>query len=266
MIDSHCHWDFNVFAAGRSAQLEAFAAAGISHLVLPGVAPSQWPVLEQLTQRFSQAPCRLLAAFGVHPWWGEQLMQSDDATQWQTCIVDYIQQHGVAIGECGLDGSLNWAMSDQCRLFEWHLQLACELKRPLLIHAHKAHNPVLRQLNRYKPPKGGVIHGFSGSLELAQQYWRRGFYIGVGGTITYPRAQKTRRAIASMPIESLLLETDAPDMPLQGFQGQPNSPQQLPLVAQALADLQKKPLTLIKQQTTLNARQLFGLTESDIFL
>ncbi|WP_439135848.1 TatD family hydrolase, partial [Pseudomaricurvus sp.] len=114
-------------------------------------------------------------------------------------------------------------------------------------------------LSHYQPSAGGVIHGFSGSIEQAQQYWRLGFYLGVGGTITYERAKKTRRAIAGMPLESLLLETDAPDMPLDGFQGQPNTPLRLPRIAQCLAELRKAPLADIQKQTAQNTRTLFSL-------
>ncbi len=121
-------------------------------------------------------------------------------------------------------------------------------------------NETLQLLARLKPAGGGVIHGFTGSLDLARQYWALGFYLGVGGSITYPRANKTRQALASMPLESLLLETDAPDMPLNGFQGTPNSPLKIVNIAQALAALRTETIEDIARQTTENAHQLFNLT------
>ena len=104
-------------------------------------------------------------------------------------------------------------------------------------------------IKQQKFTNGGVIHGFSGSEQQALEWIRLGFYIGVGGTITYPRAQKTRTTVARLPLEWVVLETDAPDMPLSGYQGQANSPLQLPLVAQALAQLRQQPLEFIIQQT-----------------
>jgi len=104
-----------------------------------------------------------------------------------------------------------------------------------------------------------VIHGFTGSQQLAAEYWRMGFCLGIGGSITYSRASKTREAIRSMPVESLLLETDAPDMPLSGYQGENNSPLKLPLIAHALAELTGVSIEEVARVTTQNSRHLFGL-------
>ncbi|MBU3070603.1 TatD family hydrolase [Aestuariicella sp. G3-2] len=266
MIDSHCHFDFEVFDDGRSETLQQCAAAGVDGVLIPGTHPGQWASLLALVAQ-PDLPCKLWAAVGWHPWW---VADSNADVERE----DHLNEHGfkerlahhlgsssvVAIGECGLDGSLDTPVDKQLPVFEWQLQLAEAFNLPLILHAHKAHNEVLQQLSRFKPAAGGVIHGFSGSLELAQQYWRLGFYLGVGGTITYERAKKTRRAIAGMPLDSLLLETDAPDMPLSGFQGQPNTPLRLPLVAQCLADLKELPLTEIQKQTDQNTRQIFALS------
>ncbi len=259
MIDSHCHWDFPEFDHDRSGQLQSLALADVSHLLVLGVEPAQWPRLQTLQADYRDAPCQPLLAYGVHPCWGEPLQLTENA--FKTALVQQLQTGAVAIGECGMDGSIEWPEAQQRQLFGWHLQLACDLNLPLLIHAHRAHNPVMQLLSHYRPSAGGVIHGFAGSPELAQQYWRLGFYLGVGGTITYPRAQKTRRALAAVPLQGLLLETDAPDMPLMGYQGQANTPARLPLVAQALADLRQQPLSEIMATTTDNCRRLLRLAE-----
>lgn len=270
MIDSHCHFDFSVFDADRTEILQGCAAAGITGIIVPGIQPSQWqPLLSLLTALSrSVSPCRLWAAVGVHPWWVEALQASFKGTE--TAVKPFCKQqlqdalaqpHVVAVGECGLDGSLLLPLEQQLPVFEWQLQVAADVGLPLILHGHKAHNEILRLLSHYRPAAGGVIHAFSGSEELARQYWRLGFYLGVGGTITYPRASKTRRAIRAMPLESLLLETDAPDMPLNGYQGQRNSPLRLPQIARCLAELREEPLARIQQQTTHNTRRLFALGE-----
>lgn len=257
MIDSHCHFDFDIFDGRRDDLLGQYTELGIDGIVIPGIEPAQWDRAIQLRQKH-QGTCRWWLAFGVHPWWLESLKLTQ--TEFVTTL-DSALTHGnaIAIGECGLDGSINLSIEQQQSVFEWQLQLACERKLPLIIHAHRAHNDVVRLLSRYRPEAGGVIHGFSGSTELAQQYWRLGFYIGVGGTITYPRAKKTRNAIAALPLEAIVLETDAPDMPLQGEQGKPNSPIQLSQVASALAQLRALPVDVVKSQTTHNTERLFSL-------
>ncbi|HEJ9737017.1 TPA: TatD family hydrolase [Proteus mirabilis] len=116
-------------------------------------------------------------------------------------------------------------------------------------------------LRRYSVPRKGVIHGFSGSLQQAERFVQQGYFIGVGGTITYPRAQKTRRAIASLPLERLLLETDAPDMPVSGFQGEPNRPERILAVFSSLCELRQESAEVIANQLYLNSLQLFQLTD-----
>jgi len=257
MIDSHCHFDFDAFDGQRPQLLEQCVIRGIEAIVVPGICPDQWRDLATLVMAHD-SPCRLYATAGLHPWWVKKLDLSLETFKVE---LDRQLQLGscVAIGECGLDGVMGCSLPRQQAFFDIHLQLACDHQLPLILHGHKAHSEVLRLLTQYRPAAGGVIHGFAGSSELAQQYWRLGFSIGVGGTITYKRAQKTRRAIQALPLEALLLETDAPDMPLSGCQGQPSSPLQLPHVAQSLADLRGESLLQVRRQTAHNSRQLFSL-------
>src|SRR5690606_37745894 len=138
----------------------------------------------------------------------------------------------------------------QQQILALHLELAQELKKPLIVHCHKAHNELIAQLKHYQLSAGGVIHAFSGSLEMAQIYRDMGFLLGIGGTITYERAKKTRNAVKHIGLDALVLESDAPDMPLHGRQGQRNSPALIPLIAQALAELQEVPVDEIARATS----------------
>ena len=115
-------------------------------------------------------------------------------------------------------------------------------------------------LKRIDLPRKGVVHGFSGSLQQAQRFIELGYKIGVGGTITYPRASKTRDVMAQLPLSALLLETDAPDMPLNGFQGQPNRPEQAARVFTALCELRKEPEEVIAGALLENTQSVFGIT------
>lgn len=253
-IDSHCHFDFAEFEEDRAALWQQCQIEGIEKLIIPGTEPKQWQQSLAICQQFSG----LYYAAGIHPWWVDKVKDIDEdiRQQWHDQLAS---PHCVAIGECGLDKTIATDIDLQINYFKAHLALACELNLPLIIHVRKSHNETLTLLQHYQPNAGGVIHGFSGSIELAEQYRQLGFYLGIGGTITYPRANKTRNTVSKLPLESIVLETDAPDMPLAGFQGKRNTPLRIPTIAQALADLRNEPLTTIAQVTTQNSRQLFSL-------
>lgn len=256
MIDSHCHFDFADFDTDRESLWQQCQQEGILALVMPGVASEQWPVAQKISETFKD----MYFAAGFHPWWivEEEAHGGIESSidQLASCIA---HPRCLAIGECGLDMMIDTALPTQQMVFEQQLALACEMSKPMIIHARKGHGEILALLKKYQSSRGGVIHGFSGSLEIAEEYWKLGFYLGVGGTITYQRAKKTRQVIAAMPLESLVLETDAPDMPLQSKQGERNSPLYLPEVGQALADLKQLPLADIIQQTTDNSCRLFSI-------
>lgn len=261
MIDSHCHFDFEAFDEQRESVLAQCADEGIGGLVIPGIEPDQWQDLVALKDNYHSVHCGLYIAAGVHPWWLEKVSLSP--SELKRALQNFLECHSVvAIGECGLDGKRPMPVAEQTPFLEAHIDVANEHGLPLILHGYGAHNDLLQLLIRNKPKAGGVIHGFSGSLQLAQQYWRLGFYIGVGGTVTYERARKTRNAIKNMPLEALLLETDAPDMPLAGEQGRDNSPLNLPVIAQELADLKGESLESVIRQTVMNTRQLFRITDA----
>lgn len=256
MIDSHCHFDFEAFDSDRSEVWRRCQAAGVERLVIPGVSPPRWPALFDLV---AEQPA-WYAAVGLHPWWAAETEL--EPAQLQRRIAEQVEQHPcVAIGECGLDGAIVTPLEEQEPLFRAQLALADEWQLPLIVHACRCHSEMLRLLKEYRPARGGVIHAFSGSPEIAREYWKLGFYLGAGGIITYERAAKTRRAFAALPMEAILLESDAPDMPIEGRQGQRNSPEYLPHIAQALAELRETSMEKVAEQARLNTEQLFALNE-----
>ncbi len=255
LFDSHCHFDFDAFEHKQASIWQECQQQGINKLVIPGVEPAQWSKAHHLSQTLPG----VYVAFGLHPWWVEKISESPQ--QFQQTLMSWLASHPecVALGECGLDGGISLATEQQQAYLDVQLQLACEYQLPAILHGYKAHNPLLQSLKRFNLPRGGVIHGFSGSLELALSYWRMGIRIGVGGSVTYPRANKTRKAVSQLPLQAIVLETDAPDMPLYGFQGNPNTPLRLVGVAEALAELRPESLSQIREQTTRNSCELFGV-------
>lgn len=273
-VDSHCHFDFPVFAADRAAVWAHCQRLGVNHLIIPGVSPEQWQTAAQLCQQY---PGFYYAA-GIHPHWIEQqhwcatnsVGLLDEITQQQIkqLLGDEFtrRQRGagercIAVGECGLDKLIQVPLALQQQLLGLHIELANQFHKPLIIHSVKTHNEILTCFKQQPPRYGGVIHAFSGSLEMAQQFIAHGFLLGVGGTITYERAQKTRATFSKIPLQYLLLETDAPDMPVCGKQGERNSPEYLPVIAQTLAQLQGVSVEQVAEVTTRNAHRLFGLPE-----
>ncbi|HTF83049.1 MAG TPA: TatD family hydrolase [Cellvibrio sp.] len=262
LVDSHCHFDFAAFDPDRAAVWAAAQGVGVGQLIIPGVAPDQWQAAAQVSAKYSGIYC----AAGVHPWWVKDLVGADLSTQQRDKMRDQLRKTltaspCVAVGECGLDKLVDGHFEHQQQLFSMQVELACELNMPLIIHCRKAHNEVIALLRRHRPPAGGVIHAFSGSTRIAETYIDMGFYLGIGGTITYERAHKTRQAVSDVPLTALLLESDAPDMPLCGRQGERNSPQYLPETLRILAGLREQSVAEVAAQTTNNTRRLFRLPD-----
>ncbi|MCV2883241.1 TatD family hydrolase [Aestuariibacter sp. AA17] len=254
MIDSHCHFDFSDFDSDRDTLLTQCKARHISHILIPGVAPEYWPRQVRLSQQHSE----LLYTVGIHPHfiadcWQEQLAQ---LKTWVNS-----QQGFIGIGEIGLDFALPLARDIQLAVFESQVEIAQQANLPLIIHHRRSHNEIIRVLKQYQLPRGGVVHAFSGSTHEAKTYTDMGFYLGVGGTITYQRAAKTRAAIQATSLDWLLLETDAPDMPLFGHQGHRNDPTQLVDIAEALATLKGETASSIAKATTSNFAVLFDVDD-----
>lgn len=263
LFDSHCHFDFDVFGEDhdkgeyqRQLLWQQCLSQGIKHLLIPGVEPSQWQKLSTICQKLQG----IVMSVGVHPWWiennGKNLLEERVIKIMENFV---LKKECVAIGECGLDGVIDTSLPLQHSIFEKQLALACDLEKPLILHVRKKHNEIIKLLGAHRPRAGGIVHGFTGSIDLARRYCQLGFSIGVGGSITYPRANKTRETIKNIPIDSIVLETDAPDMPLYGFQGQANSPLKIIDVAKELALLRKESFGTICMQTTENAKRVFNL-------
>lgn len=251
MIDSHCHLDFDAFEPDRSDVIELAKKNGITHILVPGTRANTWSKQIQLGEQYPE----LYIALGLHPYFLDSAKEShiDSLDQ----LLSAHQTQVVGVGEIGLDFSIQTETTRQAYFFERQLDLAIHHHLPVIIHHRRSHNQIIQTLKRKQVTRGGVIHAFSGSLYEAQSYLDMGFLLGVGGTITYSRAQKTRKALAGVPLEGLLLETDAPDMPMEGKQGMRNSPVYLPAVLNALAAIRTETKAQIAHQTDVNFNRLF---------
>ncbi len=253
LFDTHCHFDFDEFAHSFSDELEQAQSAYVKRIVIPSVGKMNWRRVQMLA---AQYPSNLSYALGFHPYFLSTFVDSQ-ITELER-LLSLRNRECVAVGECGLDGMVDVDSSLQEQVFSAQLDLAKQANLPIILHSRKTHNRLLQLIKQHHFTQGGVLHAFSGSEQQAKQFIDLGFKIGVGGVITYPRANKTRQAIASLPIESLVLETDAPDMPLYGQQGQANHPKYLIKILDELAILRATDKTEIANQLWDNSISVFG--------
>ena len=251
LIDSHAHIDVEEFDADRDAVLARAREAGVARQIVPAIALAGFDKLRAL--------CRdeagLYPAYGLHP-----MYLAEHRPEHLDALRDWIErERPVAIGECGLDYFVEGLDADTQRLyFRRQLELAREFELPVILHARRALDEVMAALRNVGGLRG-VVHSFSGSEEQARQLWKLDFCIGLGGPITYERARRLRHIAATMPPEFLLLETDSPDQPLQGHQGQRNEPALLTEVCECVAALRGVSSEDIATATTRNAERLFSL-------
>ncbi len=251
LTDTHIHLDLPEFAADLSQVLVCSQSAGVNRWLIPAIGSAYWSALLALHQQYPA----IYYALGLHPWF---LAQEKDGVIAE--LDEYLKRKPVglvAIGECGLDGAVDVPMLLQIEMLEKQLALASRYQLPVILHCRKAFNELLRVVKQFDLPRGGVWHAFSGSRQQAEQFIELGFMLGIGGVITYERAEKTRKAVAKLPLESLLLETDGPTMPLSGRQGERNEPAYLPEVLQELALLRHVSVTELSLQIELNAEKMF---------
>lgn len=253
MIDTHCHIDVGVFDKDYREVLDRARAAGVSAMILPGVDREGWARLLDLC---IQEP-DLYPALGLHPMY-LRLHHSDDLNELQRHVN---QGRQVAIGEIGLDYYVEGIdRQQQQELFEAQLDIAAAADLPVLLHVRKAHDQVLATLRRRKFQQGGIVHAFAGSLQQAEHYMKLGFKLSFGGTLTYDRAKRIRAVASQLPLEAIVLESDAPDIPVSSHRGERNSPEYLSEILDALAGLRSEPKEMIATQTTKNARMILSLT------
>lgn len=254
IIDTHCHIDIRAFEERFDNLLKNARLAGVQKMILPGVDRDGWERIMSICRR----EVGLFAAPGLHPMYLAQ-HRPQDLYELEALVRD---AQVAAIGEIGLDYHVEGLDRNiQQQLFEEQLAIAASACLPVLLHVRKAHDQVLATLRRKRFGHGGIVHAFNGSLQQARQFIDLGFVISVCGTITYDRARRIRKIAAVLPAEALVVETDAPDIPLAGHRGEDNRPEYLPEVLAVLATLRGESPERTAQYTTANAKRVLRLPD-----
>ena len=258
-IDTHAHLDAPELAHDVDAVREQARAQGVVHCVLPAVERSNWDSVRLLAHRHGDS-----YALGIHPLYTGRAQDED-----LELLAHTLQQHRadprlVAVGEIGLDYFVPGLDAErQQRFYREQLALARRFDLPVILHVRRSADQLLKALRQVKV-RGGIAHAFNGSLQQAQAFVALGFKLGFGGAVTYDRALQLRRLAAELPLGSLVMETDSPDIPphwlyttaAERAEGQPqgrNTPAELPRIAQVVADLRGMAVADLAQVTTANA-------------
>lgn len=255
VIDTHAHLDLAAFAEDRAAVLARSRSVGVFPWIVPAISRDHWQGLARLAAQYPD----ILPAYGLHPVFVTEHAETDIQA-----LSNWLVEHpAIAVGEIGLDGFVEAIRSGplwdrQLRLFHEQLDVAVAFRLPVILHARKALDLVLKAL-RSRPDLSGIVHSFSGSRQQAQPLLERGFCLGFGGPITYPRAQRLRRLVTDLPETAFVLETDAPDQPAVLHRGERNEPSWLPEIAATLADLRGVPVETVILQSDANARRVLRL-------
>ena len=251
LVDTHCHLDVPEFDADRDDVVRRARAAGVTRQIVPAIEAATWPGLRDACAQDNG----LFPAYGLHP-----LLIASHREEHLRALREWIErERPVAIGECGLDYYIDDLDRDvQATYFDGQLEIARDYDLPLVVHARRAVDAVMSSIKRVGKLRG-VIHSFAGSEEQARQLADLGFLIGIGGPVTYERANRVRRVAANVPLDTLLLETDAPDQPDCAHRGQRNEPARMLRVLETIATLRNEDPGTIARATTRNAERLFGL-------
>jgi TatD DNase family protein len=268
-IDTHCHLNIMLLSKERDhlmseAELEACRpyvdaarVVGVNYIINAGTTKIESENSILLAAHFDA----VYATIGIHP--------CDTAVQWQQnldMLIPYLEEKElhkiVAIGETGLDFYHKpFNVEEQKKAFRAHIELAIEYDLPVVIHIRESADEALKVLEAYKNRVRGVIHCFTQQKYIAEKVFEWGFYVGINAPITYPKNQAFRDLVATLPLERILLETDAPFLPPQQLRGKQNSSATIPIFAKVLAELQNCSLEKVAEITTKNAQTLFKLPE-----
>lgn len=255
-IDTHCHLDAAEFGGDPGAAAMSAGRNGVSRIVIPAIARSNFRTVQDLAGR--QPNCAY--ALGIHPIYVPQAVEGDlDALR--VAIAQAMNDPRlVAVGEIGLDFFVPGLGDGELRekqefFYSEQLKIARDAGLPVLLHVRRSQDIILKYLRRIDVP-GGIAHAFNGSFQQAEEFIRLGFKLGFGGAMTFPRALQIRRLAAGVDEEAIVLETDAPDIPPVWLHPGRNSPEELPRIGQVLAELRGMPVERIAELTSRNARSV----------
>lgn len=253
IFDTHAHYDDEAFDKDRKILLESLPEQGVEAVVNAGSDIESVKATLKLTEDYHY----IYGTAGVHPSSTGEL--DEEGFAWLTMAAREPQM--VAVGEIGLD--YYWEEPDhdtQKKWFSRQLELAREVRLPVVIHSRDAAKDTLDMMKAHKAEEiGGVIHCFSYGTDMAREYLSMGYYLGIGGVLTFKNAKKLKEVVAYAPIEQLVLETDCPYMAPEPYRGKRNSSLNLAYVAKAMADIKGLEPEQVIEITNRNAKQLYRL-------
>ena len=252
IIDAHAHYDDEQFDADREELLGSMEAGGIGLIVNVGSTVASWDKIVELTEKYPF----VYGAVGVHP---DEVGELDEEKFLR--MADLLDRDKiVAVGEIGLD--YYWDKEKHDLQKEWfvrQLGLAREKEMPVIIHSREAAADTFEIMKQHAAGMKAVIHCYSYSPEMAREYVKMGYYIGVGGVVTFKNAKKLKQVVQEIPLESIVLETDCPYLAPVPYRGKRNCSLYLPYVAEQIAELKGTTVEEVIQQTEKNSRELYGL-------
>ncbi len=253
LIDSHCHLDMRDFDKDREAVIRRAQKEGIVHMISIGIDVKSSQFAIDLARKYDF----ISATVGCHPHDADEC----SALDFEKLTSMAAEPEVVAWGEIGLDYYRNYSEKEnQRKIFQAQLELAQTAKLPVIIHDRDAHEEVYATLEKMgKGERKGVIHCFSGDRDLAEAFIALGYYISIPGTVTYKKAEQIKEVAATIPLDRMLVETDAPFLAPVPRRGKRNEPSLVIHTAREIAKLRDIPFETLAEQTTRNARTIFGL-------
>ncbi|HDQ05793.1 MAG TPA: TatD family deoxyribonuclease [Candidatus Bathyarchaeota archaeon] len=257
LVDTHSHLEMSEFDKDREEVIERAFKNGVGAIIAVGITPEDSKAAVALAEKHGA----VYATVGVHPHDAERIKE----TTYESLKKLAAHKKVVAWGEIGLDFFRNRSPRDvQIRRFEEQLSLARELNLPVVIHSREAHAETFEILEKQKGNIKGVLHCFSGDYRMAAKYIDLGYYISIPGTITFPNSAKLVEVAAKIPMDSLLIETDAPFLTPVPKRGKRNEPAYVAYVAKKISDIRGLSLEKVAEATTENAINLFGISIKDM--
>ncbi len=256
LIDSHCHLDASEFGRSAADVADEAAAQGVRWIVVPAVERANFAAVADIAHRH---PC-CIYALGIHPMYVPQAYEQDLVVLREQVAQAMDDRRFIAIGEIGLDFFIPELKDSPLRDKQEHfyveqLKIARDFDLPVILHVRRSQDSLLKHLRRIRV-RGGIAHAFNGSEQQAQAFTNLGFVLGFGGAMTFTRALQIRRLATTLPLDSIVLETDSPDISPSWLHPAVNTPAQLPRIAAELAELRGQPVADIAHHTTRNVARV----------
>lgn len=258
LFDTHCHVNDEAYATDQHDMLQRAFDAGVEYMMCPGTDMPTSASAVALTHQYKQ----IYAAVGIHP---EEAAKATPESFDQIRKWVQTEPKVVAIGEVGMDYHWPEPSHDiQKDVFIEQVKMAVELDVPIDIHDREAHGDTMDILRKYGKGIRGVFHCYSGSLEMAEELIKMGFYIGFTGTMVFPKSKKLKRIVSELPMDRILIETDCPYLTPPPYRGKRNEPAYVQYMAAEIARLRDMDVAEVQRQTLENGKRIFGIPDTEV--